>query len=120
MTKKGCAEMKIDIADKRNYTKEDLEKLKKLFPEDVESIDDFIGLVEQNIFVRVADAYDYKGAYDGHIEFEKGFDKEFQCIMPFEEFLTEIKKGYGQSDYIQIARLICLSNGIYYDNEYAG
>ena len=34
------------------------------------------------------------------------------------DFINELKKGYGKSGCIQVARLFELSNGIWYDNEY--
>lgn len=40
--------------------------------------------------------------------------------LSYEEFLIELKKGYGKSNYVQIARLLELSDGIFYDNSYCG
>jgi hypothetical protein len=74
---------------------------------------------EMQGFVRICDKGDYRAAYKAHLDFENGFDDpEIRDIMPFEEFLQEIKKGYGNSSHIQIARLKETEDGIYYDNEY--
>ena len=70
-------------------------------------------------FVRICDKGDYKTAYKQHIEFEKGFnDSSVQDLLSFEEFCKELKKGYGNSDHLQIARLMETNDAIYYDNEY--
>lgn len=60
-------------------------------------------------------------AYESHIEFEKGFnDPDNQYLkMSFRKFCKELAKGYGQSDWIQIARLCEASDGkIWYDTEF--
>lgn len=61
-----------------------------------------------------------KEAYQAHIKFEMGFtNPEVRVIIDFAEFCSELDKGYGNSDYIQIARLYEAPNGdIWYDNEY--
>ena len=59
-----------------------------------------------------------KEAYEDYIDFEKGF-KENSVVISFEEFCKELDKGYGKSDYTQIARLYEDNNGcVWYDNEY--
>lgn len=60
-------------------------------------------------------------AYNSHIEFEKGFDDPDNPYlkMSYQEFCDELDMGYGNSDYLQIARLFEDSDGkIWYDNEY--
>lgn len=60
-------------------------------------------------------------AYESHIEFEKGFnDLDNPYLkMSFKKFCKEMDKGYGQSDWLQIARLYEAPDGkVYYDNEY--
>ena len=57
-------------------------------------------------------------AYADYIDFEKGFN-ENSVVISFEEFCSELDKGYGMSDYTQIARLYEDNNGcVWYDNEY--
>ena len=68
--------------------------------------------------VKIADRNDYKTAYEDFCNFEKGFDKDTRIEINYGEFVEELKKGYGKSKYVQIARLFELSDGIYYDNEY--
>lgn len=65
-----------------------------------------------------------KEAYEDFIEFEKGFgddpDNEY-LQMDFEDFCEVLDKGYGESDYIQIARLYEAPDGkIWYDTDYCG
>lgn len=61
-------------------------------------------------------------AYGSHMNFEMGFDDpEVRTLMSFDEFCKELDKGYGNSNYIQIARLYEDADGkIWYDNDYAG
>jgi len=58
-------------------------------------------------------------AYEDFCEFEMGFDEDCRVILSYEEFCSELNKGYGHSEYIQIARLHEDRQGvIWYDNEY--
>lgn len=60
-------------------------------------------------------------AYDSHIEYEKRFDDPDNPYlkMSYQEFCDELNKGYGNSDYNQIARLFEDNDGkVWYDNEY--
>ena len=67
-------------------------------------------------FVKVGN--NRKESYADYIDFEKGF-KENSVVISFEEFCSELDKGYGKSDYTQIARLYEDNNGcVWYDNEY--
>lgn len=60
-------------------------------------------------------------AYQSHLDFESGFDEEFRCDISFKEFCKELDKGYGNSDFLQISRLIEMPDGkIWYDNEFCG
>lgn len=60
-----------------------------------------------------------KEAYDDFCEFENGFDKDARNELTFEEFCTELDKGYGESIYVQIARLYEDKDGVvWYDNEF--
>ena len=62
-----------------------------------------------------------KEAYESHIEFEKEFNNPDNPYlrMGFKKFCKEMDKGYGQSNWNQIARLYETPDGkIYYDNEY--
>ena len=80
--------------------------------------EDIVKAYENNEIVRIADAKDYQYAYEDFAQFEDGFEKEERIEISFEQFMTELKKGYGNSSYVQISRLFELSNGIWYDNEY--
>jgi hypothetical protein len=59
-------------------------------------------------------------AYGAHMNFEMGFENpEVRVLITFKEFCEELDKGYGNSKYIQIARLYeDTDNRIWYDNEY--
>ena len=61
-------------------------------------------------------------AYAAHMDYEIGFDNpDVREIMSFDEFCKELDLGYGNSGYIQIARLYEDEDGkIWYDNEYVG
>ena len=61
-------------------------------------------------------------AYGSHMDFEMGFDNpELRTLMTFDEFCKELDLGYGNSKYLQIARLYEDANGrIWYDQEYVG
>ena len=65
--------------------------------------------------VMLTTSYVHKQAYEDFVDFEKGFGG---TDLSYENFLIEFNKGYGKSDYVQIARLFELSDGIYYDNYY--
>lgn len=93
------------------FNDKDSKILRELFGDLSEKdINDFYN---EKYFVKVAD--DYKQAYEDFVDFEKGFGG---TDLSYENFLTEFNKGYGKSDYVQIARLFELSDGIYYDNYY--
>ena len=93
-------------------TNEDLKKIKTVLNL---SENEFIELIESNDIIKIAN--DYESAYKDFVDFENGYDG---TNLSYEEFLIELKKGYGKSNYVQIARLLELSNGIYYDNCYCG
>lgn len=94
------------------FTNEDLEKIKTVLNL---SEKEFIGLIENNDIVKIAN--DYESAYKDFVDFENDYGG---TNLSYEEFLIELKKGYGKSNYIQIARLLELSDGIFYDNSYCG
>lgn len=56
--------------------------------------------------------------YDFHVAFERGFGLEYDEIMSKEEFINEIKKGYGESDFLQCSRIVTHKTGFYYDQEF--
>lgn len=105
------APQQIDLDESATWTGQDLEKLKAIF--EIETIDDIIYLWETNQIVRIADTDDYEYAYEDYLRDEN------ELNVTLDEFKAELKKGYGKSKYLPIARLIELSNGIYYDNEYS-
>ena len=58
-------------------------------------------------------------AYNDFVEFESGFSELLRNNLSYEEFCTELDKGYGNSDYVQVARLYEDENGaVWYDTEY--
>ena len=94
------------------FTNEDLEKIKTVLNL---SEKEFIGLIENNDIIKIAN--DYESAYKDFVDFENDYGG---TNLSYEEFLIELKKGYGKSNYVQIARLLELSDGIFYDNFYCG
>lgn len=94
------------------FTNDDLKKIKTVLNL---SENEFIELIENNDIIKIAN--DYESAYKDFVDFENGYDG---TDLSYEEFLIELKKGYGKSNCVQIARLFELSNGIYYDNCYCG
>lgn len=91
---------------------------RKIFNNKKITVKDLVFAHENNFIVRIADSKDYKYAYEDFAKYEDGFEKEVSNNLTFDEFMTELKKGYGKSGCVQIARLFELSNGIWYDNEY--
>lgn len=58
-------------------------------------------------------------AYKSFLDFEKGFSEDFRVELSFEEFCKELDLGYGNSEYVQVARLYEDEDGkIWYDNEF--
>ena len=94
------------------FTNNDLEKIKTVLNL---SEKEFIGLIENNDIIKIAN--DYESAYKDFVDFENDYDG---TNLSYEEFLIELKKGYGKSNYVQIARLLELSDRIFYDNSYCG
>ena len=94
------------------FTNNDLEKIKTVLNL---SEKEFIGLIEYNDIIKIAN--DYESAYKDFVDFENDYDG---TNLSYEEFLIELKKGYGKSNYVQIARLLELSDGIFYDKSYCG
>lgn len=108
----------FNLADVNSYTDEDLKFLQEIFQNPEMTKDDIVIAYENNEIVRIADAKDYQYAFEDFAQFEDGFEKEERIEMTFEDFMIELKKGYGKSECVQIARLFELNNGIWYDNEY--
>ena len=101
-----------------DFTDYDVAYMRMIFNNNGLSKDDIIDMLNDKEIVKIADRNDYKTAYEDFCNFEKGFDKDTRIEINYGEFVEELKKGYGKSKYVQIARLFELSNGIYYDNEY--
>jgi len=101
----------IKFTDKDSWKAIDISKVKQAY--EIDSIEEIIALWEDNYIVRIADTLDFEYAYEDYIKSNSEID-----YITYEEFLEEINKGYGNSGRIEIARLLVLSNGIYYDNEY--
>lgn len=68
-------------------------------------------LVDERAMVKVGDV-------DNLIDLYNDFVKDNDSHLTFNEYVKEVEMGYGSSDYLDIARLLVLSNGIWYDNEY--
>ena len=61
-----------------------------------------------------------KEAYQDYINFENGFDEDTRTTLSYEQFCTELDKGYSNSEYVQVARLQEDENGVvWYDCDYA-
>ena len=108
----------VNLVDENSYTDEDLKYLQEIFQNTEMTKEDIVMAYENNEIVRIADAKDYQYVYEDFVQFEDGFEKEVRNELSFEQFMEELKKGYGKSGCVQIARLFELSNGIWYDNEY--
>jgi len=77
---------------------------------------EFIEAIKKKDVVKISK--DYKSAYESYVEFEKSFGENEFDVLSYEDFMKELRKGYGKSGSVQIARLFELSDGIYYDNNY--
>lgn len=108
----------IDLCSTDSYTDEDLKYLQEIFHNPEMTKEDIVMAYENNQIVRIADSKDYEYAFEDFVSFEEGFEKEARNKMSFDEFMVELKKGYGKSGCVQVARLFELSNGIWYDNEF--
>ena len=78
------------------------------------------GIEEMDLSTFVCIANNRLEAYGSHMNFEMGFDNpKVRVLLTFDEFCKELDKGYGNSEYLQIARLYEDADGrIWYDNEY--
>lgn len=75
--------------------------------------------IKTNTFIKVGT--NRREAYDDFVKYESMFDEGARNDLTFKEFCMELDKGYGESDCIQVARLIEDDKGmIFYDNEYCG
>jgi len=79
----------------------------------IDTFEEIEELIGNDIFIKIAEAGDYKGAYTDYLESNPKED-----WMSFEDFMNEINMGYGKCGTLEISRLLVLSNGIYYDREY--
>lgn len=66
-------------------------------------------------YTRICDKDNYATAYD---YFQVNADKKVAASLNYEKFVEEFQKGYGKSEYLDIARLINQYNGIWYDEAY--
>lgn len=89
----------------------DLEIAKKCC--NITTFEEIEELINNGVFIKVAEANDYEGAYKDYLNCNPEED-----WISFEEFLEEINMGYGRCGRLEISRLLVLSNGIYYDKEY--
>lgn len=63
---------------------------------------------------------DFDELYEKHLKFESKFHEKFRYSLTKEEFISEVNLGYGESEYLQCARIVSHETGFYYDNEYIG
>ena len=111
------APQQINLEELDSWTDEDIEILKTVYP-NLEEKEDAIELWACNTMVRIADCGDYEYAYEDFLlDHEDDPDQDGEVIS-YEDFVRELKKGYGKSQHLEISRLFELSNGIWYDNEY--
>ena len=108
----------INLTAEESYTDDDLRYLRKIFQNPYLTKSDIVQAYENNDIVRIADKGDYEYAYEDFAKYEDGFEKSVQNKLSYDDFINELKKGYGKSGCIQVARVFELSNGIWYDNEY--
>lgn len=76
--------------------------------------------IEDLDIVKLVEKGEYKLLYEDYVEYEKSFENDYitSKILSYEDFMKEFKKGYGKSGCIQVARLVELDDGIYYDRDY--
>ena len=101
----------INLTDINIWKVSDISKVKLAY--EIDSIEEIIELWENNSLIRIADTLDYEYAYEDYIK-----SNPLLGYITYFDFIREIDKGYGTSDISEIARLLVLSNGIYYDNCY--
>lgn len=101
----------IVLEDVSNWCQNDINLVKLAYQ--IDTIEEIIELWTNDSLVRIADTLDFEYAYEDYI---KSNDK--LSYITYGEFLKEINKGYGNSGTVEIARLLILSNGIYYDNDF--
>lgn len=118
MKKNNVNIVQLDFSSEDNWSNEDVEKCQAIFDWKITK-KDLCEAVENHVITRIADAFDYDYAYEEWFDFENGFSEDTREKISKDKFIEEINKGYGKSEYVQIGRLICLSNGIWYDEEYA-
>jgi hypothetical protein len=99
----------LNLNDLENWNDTDVEILKGIY--NIEYKEDCVALWENNNMIRIADAGDYNYLYEDFI-----WDNSIE--ISFNDFMEEFKKGYGNSDYMEISRLFELSNGIWYDEDF--
>lgn len=107
----------ITFEKTQTFTEADLSKVRAMYSNASISMRELIKAEEDGTIVKIAEAGDYKRAYEDFLLDEETYDG---TRMTYDEFMTEFCKGYGKSDCVQIARLFELSNGVWYDNEYVG
>lgn len=99
----------LNLHDLDNWTDNDVEVLKGIYC--IEDKEDCVTLWENNNMVRIADKGDYNYLYEDFI-WENNVD------ISYNDFIEEFKKGYGNSNHVEIGRLFELSNGIWYDADF--
>lgn len=100
------------------FTEEDLKLLSRVFPAITVTNQSINTLIHDKDLVKIAEQGDYKRAYEDFIDFESSYPEDLSNKLSFEDFKKELLKGYGNSSCLQVARLIILSNGVWYDNNY--
>ena len=93
------------------FNEYDIQILQSIYT-NVNTVDDIINLVNDGTIVKISETY-----INAYVDYVNSSDSN---ILSYSDFVQELKKGYGNSSHVEIARLFQLSNGIWYDKEYAG
>ena len=93
------------------FNEYDIQILQSIYT-NVNTIDDIINLINNGSMVKISETY-----INAYVDYVNSSDSN---ILSYSDFVQELNKGYGNSSHVEISRLFQLSNGIWYDKEYAG
>lgn len=95
-----------------NWNESDLEKAQRCC--NIQTSAELDELIVNEVFIKIAEPGDYEEAYRDYLAANP---TELDWVS-FKDFMEEIQEGYGGCDTLEIARLLVLSQGIYYDRDY--